>query len=145
MKRVWTLLALLALVFTAPLSAAPVFVKDGLAIGGYDVVAYHTQGRPAAGLAQFTHQWNGATWRFASQQHLNLFKANPDRYAPAYGGYCAWGLAEKNELYPVDPNAWKIVDGKLYLNYNADVQRQWFGNIPGFIRQADANWSSRND
>jgi len=93
------------------------------------------------GKAEFEYQWNGATWRFSSGANLAAFKANPEAYAPQYGGYCAKALSEGN-LASIDPRAWKIVDGKLYPNYSADVQAQWLEDIPGNIQKADALWPS---
>ncbi|MEB3337884.1 MAG: YHS domain-containing (seleno)protein [Leptolyngbyaceae bacterium] len=109
------------------------------AIRGTDPVAYFTQGRPIAGSSKFTYTWNNATWRFASAENRQLFAANPKRYAPQYGGFCAWAVSQ-GYTASIDPNAWKIVDGKLYLNYNKGVQRQWERDIPGNIRKANANW-----
>lgn len=136
--------ALLGLLLLAPLAASgqpasAIFADRGLAIRGYDVVAYFTQGRPTRGQPAFTHQWNGATWRFAIAAHRDLFVADPAKYAPQYGGFCAWAVSEGYEA-PIDPNAWRIVDGKLYLNYNASIQRQWEADIPGRIARGDANW-----
>jgi len=114
--------------------------RHGLAIRGYDPVAYHKQGRPLEGSAQYEFVWKGATWRFASAAHRDLFKADPARYAPRYGGYCAWAVSQ-GYTASVDPeNAWRIVDGKLYLNYNAAVKKKWEADIPGHIQKADANW-----
>ncbi|MEM6366023.1 MAG: YHS domain-containing (seleno)protein [Planctomycetota bacterium] len=113
---------------------------DGTAIHGFDVVSYFTDGRPTKGQATFTSQYLGATWQFSDADHKRLFDANPDRYVPAYGGYCAWGVAAKNDLFDIDPNAWSIVDDTLYLNFNADVQAKWLDNVPGFIQSGDQNW-----
>ncbi|MBX7056600.1 MAG: YHS domain-containing protein [Leptospirales bacterium] len=132
--------ALLSLILGGSLAASPVFVADGAAIRGYDPVAYFTVGRPVRGQAQFSYQWNGANWRFSSQQNLNLFKANPQRYAPAYGGYCAYAMGHYNKLVEVDPTAWKIVGGRLFLNYDSDVQEDWLEDMQNYIRQGDANW-----
>lgn len=118
---------------------AKVNAEQGVAIRGYDAVAYHAEGRPVRGSASFTHAWNGATWRFANAANRDRFAADPTRFAPAYGGFCAWAAAE-GYTAPIDPNAWRIVDGKLYLNYDRAIQRRWEGDIPGNIRRADANW-----
>ena len=116
------------------------FTDDaGLAIRGTDPVAYFTQGAPVAGSAEFTHTWNNATWRFASAENRDLFAANPEQYAPQYGGYCAWAVSQ-GYTAAIDPNAWKIVDGRLYLNFNRSVQRRWERDIPGNITRANANW-----
>jgi YHS domain-containing protein len=109
------------------------------AVGGYDPVAYFTQGKPVKGDGKFTVTCRGATWRFASADNLAKFKANPAAYAPQYGGYCAWAVAQ-GYTASGDPRNWKIVDGKLYLNYNDDIQARWEKNIPGFIASANKNW-----
>ena len=111
----------------------------GLAIAGYDPVAYFTDGKPVAGSSDFTTEWKGATWRFASAAHRDQFVATPDRFAPQYGGYCAWAVSQ-NYTAGIDPAAWKIVDGKLYLNYSKDVQKDWEQDVPGNIGKADASW-----
>ena len=112
----------------------------GLAIKGYDPVAYHAAGKPAEGSGDFEYEWKGATWRFASESNLELFKADPEKYAPRYGGYCAWAVSQ-GYTASVDPvNAWSLVDGKLYLNFSAAVKETWEKDIPGNIKKADANW-----
>ena len=112
---------------------------DGVGAGGYDVVAYFAQGRPTEGSTQFTHSWNGATWRFASAANRDSFAANPARYAPAYGGHCAWA-ASQGYRAKGDPMNWRIVDGRLFLNYNAEVQQRWNASYMRFIREADTRW-----
>ena len=112
---------------------------NGLAIRGTDPVAYFTQGRPTAGSSEFTYTWNNATWQFASAENREQFAANPEQYAPQYGGFCAWAVSQ-GYTASIDPNAWKIVEGKLYLNYSKGVQRRWERDIPGNINKADANW-----
>ena len=111
----------------------------GPAIDGTDPVAYFTEGRPVEGSSDFTHEWNGATWRFSSAENRDKFAAEPERYAPQYGGYCAWAVAQ-GYTASTDPEAWKIVDSKLYLNYDKGVKAKWEADIPGFIRSADGNW-----
>ena len=111
----------------------------GGAIRGYDPVAYFTEGRPVEGERAYRSEWNGATWSFSSAENKALFDADPEAYAPQYGGYCAWAAAQ-GYTASVDPTAWKIVDGKLYMNYDANIQARWEQDIPGFIAQADANW-----
>lgn len=117
-----------------------VFTEDGLAIRGYDPVAYFTQGKPILGDPAFEVEHEGVRWRFANAEHARAFEAEPARYMPRFGGYCAWAVAAKGEAYPVDPMAWKIVDGALYLNFNADIQAAWEKDIPGFIREGRENW-----
>ena len=138
--RTITLLSLL-LAFTLPTFADEPVNKTllGNAIEGYDVVAYFTQGKPVKGSGDHEVEWNGATWRFASAAHRNLFAKDPAKYAPQYGGFCAFGVS-RGYAVGIDPDAWKIVDGKLYLNYDTDVQAEWVKDIPGYIAKADANW-----
>jgi YHS domain-containing protein len=111
----------------------------GLALHGYDPVAYFQAGAPTTGKAELQTNHRGATYRFASAANLAQFKADPDRYAPQYGGFCAMGVALEKKL-DVDPNAWRIVDGKLYLNLNKDVQKKWLDDVPGNLAQANATW-----
>lgn len=110
------------------------------AVGGYDPVAYFS-GTPAKGDARFSTTHKGATYRFASAANLAKFKANPAAYAPQYGGYCAWAVAQ-GYTAPGNPRNWKVVNGKLYLNYDDGVQAKWEKNIPGFIADANKNWPS---
>jgi YHS domain-containing protein len=121
------------------LALDPVFSEDGLAIHGYDPVAYFTDGKPVEGKAEFTHSYEGTVWRFATAANRDAFAADPARYAPQYGGYCAWAVSE-GYTAPIDPDAWRIENGKLYLNYSKSVQEQWAEDIPGNISEADANW-----
>lgn len=122
-----------------PASAAEVNDEGGLAVRGMDVVAYFLQGRPVAGSAAHTHAWRGATWRFSSAANRDRFASDPERYAPAYGGFCAYAVSE-GYTAPIDPAAWRIVDGRLFLNYDRFVQRRWERDIPGRVARADANW-----
>ena len=123
-------------------SASKTYAEDGVAISGADPVAYFTDEAYVPGSADYTYEWEGTTWQFASQENRDLFAANPEQYAPEYGGFCAWAVAAKDALVPTDPNAWSIVDGKLYLNANQKVQSNWAKDIPGFIAQANINWPS---
>jgi hypothetical protein len=107
--------------------------------GGHDVVAYFREGRPVRGSSQFTHEWRGASWRFASAANRDAFAANPAAFAPAYGGHCAWAAAQGYKAKG-DPENWRIVDGRLFLNYNSDVQKNWEKDIQGFIAAGDAKW-----
>jgi len=136
-----SLLGLLGLVFTSLAFAgeAPVFATDDGAIRGYDAVAYFTMGEPTRGSDQFTTSWQGATYKFASAANLALFKEEPEAYAPQYGGYCAYAVS-KGATAGTVPEAWTIVDGKLYLNYSLAVQQRWRKDVPGHIRAADRNW-----
>jgi hypothetical protein len=133
-------LALGAAAFAPPGAAqTAVNAPGGVAIQGFDPVAYFTDGRPVPGSPSLTHAWNGATWRFASAANRERFAADPAAYAPQYGGFCAYGAA-KGYKAPIDPAAWRVVDGKLYLNYSTGVRRTWLADVPGHVRAADANW-----
>ena len=119
---------------------SPVYVDwKGVAIKGYDSVAYFTMSRPVKGNKNQVVTWMGATWRFASPEHRDLFEKDPEKYAPRYGGYCAYGVAN-NYLVKIDPEAWTVYEGRLYLNYSLEVREQWKEDVPGNIRKADANW-----
>lgn len=111
----------------------------GTALKGYDAVAYFKQSKPVKGKDEFRHDWMGAKWYFASSANRDEFAQNPEKYAPQFGGYCAWAVAH-NYTASIDPEAWRIVDGKLYLNYSKDVQKKWEANIPGFIKAGNENW-----
>jgi len=106
------------------------------AVGGYDTVAYFTEGKAVKGKKDFQLEYMGADWRFVSKENLELFKAMPEKYAPQYGGYCAWAAA-RGYTASGDPKVWKVVKGKLYLNYNEDVKAKWEKDISGFIEAAD--------
>ncbi len=112
---------------------------NGIAIKGHDPVAYFTTGAPQRGKDDFTSSHEGATYKFASAEHKALFDADPAKYAPAYGGYCAYGVAQGYKV-KIEPDQCKIVDGTLYLNYDARVQSTWKKDIPGYIKTADKKW-----
>ena len=133
--------AVVATIFVAlpAFAAEPVHKTDGIALSGYDAVAYFTDGKPVKGVAAFEQAWNRATWRFASAAHRDAFAAAPEKYAPQYGGYCAWAVS-KNYTYGADPEVWKIVGGKLYLNYDKGVRERWEKEQPEAIARADRNW-----
>lgn len=122
------------------LAPARVFSSDGFAIRGTDSVAYFTESRPVAGDPTITYDWAGATWSFASAEHRDLFAGDPEAYAPQYGGFCAWAVAAKAELFSTQPDNWSIVDGKLYLNFNDGVQETWNTDPEGFIMEGDKRW-----
>lgn len=143
-------LAALAIAFATFAPTAPAFADErpiytapfsNVGVSGYDVVAYFTDGRPVRGVSQFRISHQGVEYRFASAEHLAAFRANPARYLPQYGGYCAWAVSQ-GYTASANPNNWRIVDGRLYLNYNTDVQRRWEQDIPGHIRNANTNWPS---
>lgn len=118
--------------------------EQGIALHGYDAVAYFTAGKPTQGDARFKASYNGATYLFASAENQRKFQANPEAYAPQYGGFCAMGVALEKKL-DGDPNVWKIVDGKLYLNVNQDVSVAWHRDIPGNLAKANENWPAIKD
>ncbi len=121
-------------------SSAPLNRGRGdLAVQGYDVVAYATEAAAIRGRAEFEFRWDGAVWRFTSAAHRDQFAAQPERYAPQFGGYCAWAVS-RGYTADVDPEAWKIADGNLYLNYSKRVQRMWEQDIAGNIAKGVANW-----
>ena len=111
----------------------------GVALDGYDVVAYFTEGRPVKGTPDFAHTWEQTTWRFASAAHRDAFAAASERYAPQFGGFCAYGVS-RGYAVDIDPNAWTVVNGRLYLNYSKSVQRTWDTDRATFIQRAEANW-----
>lgn len=113
--------------------------KDEVAILGYDPVAYFTVGSPTEGQSEFRHTWQKAEWQFASAAHRDMFAADPERYAPRYGGFCAGGMA-LGYVLRIDPNAWIIIDDKLYLNYDKAYKSEFVENSEREIRRADANW-----
>ena len=113
--------------------------SKNVAIKGYDPVAYFKQEKAVPGKKEFEHEWNGAKWRFSSAENRDLFAKDPTKYAPQYGGFCAYGVSE-GHLAEVDPRVWKVVDGKLYLNYNAEVGHLWRQDIPGRIAKANQAW-----
>lgn len=113
--------------------------KAHIAIEGADPVAYFTQSRVVTGTEEFAFTWKEAEWRFSSQENLDLFQSDPEAYAPQYGGYCALAVAS-GYTAEIDPEAWRIVDGKLYLNYSKAVQKNWEEDVPGNIQKGDANW-----
>ena len=112
---------------------------DGVAIGGHDAVAYFTRGQAVEGSTEFTATFEGARYLFASAENLAAFEAEPEKYLPAYGGYCAYGMAQGYKA-PIDPQAFTIVDDRLYLNYSLGVRKTWQSDVPGYISRADANW-----
>ena len=130
----------LALMMAAPVALAlsprafaqtdEIYNDQGVAVDGTDMVAYFTESRPVAGDASITHNWKGVTWQFASTENRDLFAANPQAYAPQYGGYCAFAVSE-GYIAPTVPQAWTIYEGKLYLNFSCRIRRRWERDIPG--------------
>jgi YHS domain-containing protein len=131
----------LAIVGLQPANAAgPVNASwTGSAIDGYDPVAYFEQGQPVEGDGDYSYEWMDATWYFASEENRQKFAADPEKYAPQYGGHCAWAVSQ-GYTAKIDPEAWSIVGDKLYLNYSKSVQAQWSQDVPGNIAKGDTNW-----
>ena len=130
------------ILFTGSVFAAedPVFTGRGnFAINGYDSVAYHLEMKPVKGKSDFTAEWNGATWRFKNAENRDVFQSDPERWAPKYGGYCAWAVSN-NYTAKTEPEAWSIVDDRLYLNFSLRVRKTWSKDIPRNIERGDANW-----
>lgn len=121
-----------------------VFTKNNIAINGYDVVAYFTMSKAVKGNDVHAVTWKDAKWLFSTKEHAALFKENPEKYAPQYGGYCAYGCSRGYKA-KTDPDAWSIVNGKLYLNYNLQVRDVWGKNIDNYIKKADTAWLSIQD
>nr|MDJ0510765.1 YHS domain-containing (seleno)protein [Crocosphaera sp.] len=117
----------------------PIFTENGVAIRGADPVAYFEVGEPLQGNQQFTHNWMGVNWWFSSAQNRDLFAASPEQYAPQYGGFCAFAVAN-GYTAPIVPEAWSIVEGRLYLNFSLRVRSRWERDIPGNIARANKNW-----
>jgi len=112
---------------------------DDVAIKGYDTVAYFKAGKALKGNESFTFPWHGMTWHFSTKENRDLFAAGPEKYAPQYDGFCAWAMTE-SRIAITDPEVWKIVDGKLYLNCSREAYEKWSRDIPGNIKKADTNW-----
>lgn len=153
MKRtLLSFLAIIALSATAMILPQAAQAKEQIytgtfssdAVSGYDTVAYFTDGKPVKGNKKFKTSYKGTNWLFSSQKNLDAFKASPEKYAPQYGGYCAYAIGEYNDLVSADAKIWKIVDGKLYLNYDADIQKKWASKQPEYIKKGDANWPKLN-
>jgi len=133
-----------AAAFSATADEITTFTTDGAAIGGTDPVAYFTEGKPVAGSDEFTFDYDDVTWKFASADNRDAFAADPAKYAPQYGGFCAFGAAMGFKV-PVVPDAWSIVDGKLYLNNSLKVQERFEQDVPGHIKNATLNWDIIKD
>ncbi|MGB5705793.1 MAG: YHS domain-containing (seleno)protein [Arenicellales bacterium] len=133
----------LVLALSAPAIAAedPIYTSlfSSNAAGGYDVTAYFTDMKPVKGRKEFKTEYMGATWLFTSQENLDKFIQNPEKYAPQYGGYCAWAAA-RGDTYKGDPEHWSLYNGKLYLNFDREVKEKWLQDKETFISQADARW-----
>lgn len=139
-RRTALILGTASLVARPALANRPgVYVEDGVAIDGTDAVAYFTEGKPVPGTTEHALDWQGARWLFSSADNRAKFAADPTAFAPEYGGYCAYAVS-RGYVAPTVPEAWTIVDGKLYLNFSLSVRDRWSKDIPGNIAAADANW-----
>ena len=141
-----TVMAILIMVVFSIVTSSPAFAiepinktSDGVAMKGYDPVAYFMNGKPVRGNIGYEYVWMGAKWHFSSAEHRDLFMKKPEKYAPKYGGYCAYAVS-RGSTADIDPEAWTIVDGKLYLNFSRKIQDKWSKDIPGNIKRADENW-----
>ena len=113
------------------------------AVGGYDLVSYHKETGPVRGSGYHTTQYKGVTYLFANEENMAIFEANQEKYLPAYNGFCAYGITV-GKKFNTDPTVYEIVNGKLYLNLDSDIQKNWSKDIPGNIAKADENWKSIN-
>lgn len=139
--RTIALAALLGFSFTAQ---AGDYANAAPAVGGYDVVSYHTEGNPQRGNGHYVADHEGTTYLFSSKANLETFNADPERYVPAYGGYCAFGVSVSKKFF-ADPEVWRVVDGTLYLNLDSNIQADWLKDIPGRIAKADGHWTDIKD
>lgn len=136
------------IVLLASMASASAFAQDFShstpGISGYDPVAYFTNGKPIRGSGFHVTVLDGVTYAFATAEHQKMFEANPQKYLPAYGGYCAYGVGV-GKKFVADPEVWRIVEGKLYLNLDKSIQQKWEKDIPGYIKKGDANWATIKD
>ncbi len=146
------LLSIAGLLFNGYASADFVYTKKSYwgegnkyAISGYDATSYFDSNKPIKGSKNYSIKYHGATWLFASEENKNKFNDNPQKYAPQYGGHCAWREAQDGKEVYGDPTVWTIVDDKLYLNYNKEINARWVKDIPGFIKKADNFWLQEFD
>ncbi len=131
-------------VFTSLTAQADSAPFATVAVSGYDVVSYHTEKRPLRGNGHFVSEHDGVTYLFVNEQNKAHFDSNPEKYVPAYGGFCAFAVSVGKKFY-TDPEVWRIVDGTLYLNLDARIQEKWLKDVPGRIRTADTNWPNIKD
>ena len=133
-------IALVLMLIAGPaIAQEEIFSRSNAAIQGYDPVSYFKDSKPVKGKNEFSYVWKGATWNFFNSENLNEFKSNPEAFAPQYGGYCAYGVADGHKA-TTSPDAWTIVDGKLYLNYNKEVQALWNKDQKRYIKVANERW-----
>lgn len=146
--KVNTIIVLATIAFLMAVASSPVIAKDYThstpGVGGYDPVAYFTDGKPVKGSGYHVAEFEGVTYAFANKAHKKTFEANPEKYIPAYGGYCAYGVAV-GKKFVADPEVWKVVNGTLYLNLDRKIQQTWEKDVPGYIKKADKNWTEIKD
>jgi YHS domain-containing protein len=139
MNKFLLIFALTVSAFAARAQQSEIFAPDGKALRGYDVVAFFNEAKPVAGADSLTHAYMGAEWLFASRRNLEAFKANPEKYVPQYGGYCAYGTSQGHKA-PTEAETWTIVGDKLYFNYNMKVKSSWTKKQDELIDKADVQW-----
>ena len=146
MKRLFIILVLSSIIYTLGYqyllgqgNKENVYCTSSGAIEGYDPVAYFTEGTPVEGKASISYDWRGADWHFSTEEHKSMFMENPEKYAPEYGGFCAYAVSQGYKA-EIDPYAWHIEGSKLYLNYDMNVQKKWMENRKELIKEADKNW-----
>ena len=138
------LVALVAFFSLSTAAVAGEYNHSTPAVQGYDVVSYQNAKRPVRGNGHFTSNYKGATYQFSSEANLKTFERNPEKYVPAYGGFCAFG-ASVGKKFIGDPEVWRVVDGTLYLNLDNNIQAEWLKDVPGRIKAADNNWKTIKD
>ncbi len=138
-RKIQIIILSLIVAGSAMAQKSEVFAPDGKAIRGYDPVAFFKEGKPVMGNADFTMTWKDAKWFFVSKENLDNFRANPEKFAPQYGGYCVYGASEGHKA-PSQPETWTIINDKLYFNYNSKVKEEWIRNTDSLIKKADMAW-----
>jgi len=142
MKKVTLILSILIANISITIAQkSAIFIKNGKALNGYDPVAFFTENKPTLGNELFTYQWQQAIWQFSTKENKDSFVSNPNKYAPKYGGYCAYGAADgSGHKAPTDINTWTVLNNQLYFNYSLKVKEIWLKKQEEFIIKADNNW-----
>jgi hypothetical protein len=138
-RKLFIVIAFIGMVSTVHAQKSAVYAPDGIALNGYDAVAFFTQAKPVKGSSDYSFKWEGANWLFSTRADLESFKRSPEKYAPQYGGYCAYGTSQGHKA-PTQAETWTIVDDKLYFNYNMKVKELWSKDRRAFIDSANKNW-----
>jgi hypothetical protein len=144
MKRLSGILLLMTIVFAVNAQKSEIFCTEEGAINGYDPVAFFTMHKPVQGKKDVSYKWKNAEWHFASADNKKAFVANPLKYAPQYGGYCAYGTSQGHKA-PTVVETWTITNNMLYFNYNMDIKKQWSSDQKALIQKADKNWPTVKD